>query len=604
VSLSPRQSALLTLTLASVVTAALYAPELDHPFIWDDYVQIAVNPAVRDGVPWTRYFLDRSTTSTRNDYNTRIYRPLRNWAMRGLWRLGDLAPQHRACVFHTANLLLYLVGGWLVFLIALRLARDELAAAIGASLWLLLPVHAEDVLYASAFGDILSMAFQLGGLWYAIRALDEPARERAAIVVSAVLFALAILTKEMAITSVLIVPAYVISERRAALRELAMRRSAMLVCALHLGVALAYLTLRTALLRRISQEDSSLSALLNSLLQMPRLVLFNLQVAVMPLGHAPDYGWGLKGVPRAIGGAVLLGAMLWLCLRRSGRGLRFGALVFVLGLSPVLQLVPMWTLLADRFLLVPSVGLALAMAAVIASTSERRRPLAFLVAAVLALTSAGGLAVERRRFQDDAHFWAYATATVHDATLSRTNLGLMFLKRGEPEKALPELLSAYDLGARTPVLFQYLAGAFEGIKRYDEAEGAARQAVAIEPDEPAAYAQLSSVLRHRGKLAEAHAALDNAQRYGIAPEIFEEQYADLLFEEPARAQEALVRYRELTRKHAGHTIAWAKLGVLALRLGIRDEAVDAATKCGSIDPCQALRAMLAMPAPPPAPTQP
>jgi tetratricopeptide (TPR) repeat protein len=565
--------------------------------MWDDSVQIASNPAVRDGVRWSRYFLDRNTTSIRNDYNTRIYRPLRNWAMRGLWRLSDGWPQHRPCIFHTANLVLYLVGGWLVFLIALRLARDEVAAAVGASLWLLLPVHAEDVLYASAFGDILSMSFQLTGLWCAIRALDEPARERGASVVSIVLFALAILTKEMAITSVVIVPAYVIAERRAALGDLVMRRRATRLCGAHLVVALAYLTLRTILLRRISQDDSTAHLLLNSLLQMPRLVLFNLQVAVMPLGHAPDYGWGLHGVARALGGAALLAALLWLCLRRSGRGLRFGALVFVLGLSPVLQLVPMWTLLADRFLLVPSVGLALIVAALIAATPDRRRPLALLVAAGLAVTSTAGLAVERRRFQDDAVFWAYAVATVHDATLSRVNLGLMFLKRGEPAKALPELLAAYDMGVRSAPLFQYLAGALEGIKRYEEAEGAARQSLLLDPDEPAAYAQLCSILRHRGKIAEAYAALDDAQKHGIAPETFEEQYADLLFEDPARTQEALERYREITRKHPTHTVAWAKLGQLALRVGRRDEATDAATRCGAIDPCNALRAVLAKPSP-------
>jgi hypothetical protein len=103
--------ALFILGLAILATGMLYAPELEHPFLWDDNVQIAENPAVTDGVPWTRYFLDRDTTSTRKDYNTRIYRPLRNLALRALWRFGDRSPAHHAYVFHLASLVLYLLGG-------------------------------------------------------------------------------------------------------------------------------------------------------------------------------------------------------------------------------------------------------------------------------------------------------------------------------------------------------------------------------------------------------------------------------------------------------------------------------------------------------------
>ena len=65
-----------------------YVPELGHPFHVDDAVQILENPAVTKGVPLGRYFTDRETTSTRADYNTRIWRPVRALAFRAMWRLG------------------------------------------------------------------------------------------------------------------------------------------------------------------------------------------------------------------------------------------------------------------------------------------------------------------------------------------------------------------------------------------------------------------------------------------------------------------------------------------------------------------------------------
>lgn len=585
----------MVLGLAWVVAAALYVPMLDHPFIWDDYVQITTNPAVRDGVPARRYFLDRNTTSTRDDYNTRIYRPLRNWAMRGLWRLGDLSPEHRSRVFHTTNLALYLFGGWLVFLIVGRLARDELAAAMGASLWLLLPVHGEDVLYASAFGDLLSMVFQLGGLVCVMRALDDPPRRRADVIASGLFFALGLLCKEMAVTSVLIVPAYVLSEKTEWRRDPIVRRRAIVLCALHALVAAAYLALRTALLQRVSQDDITSYTLFRAVTQLPRLILLNLKVALMPLGHTPDYGPALEGMWPALAAATSLALLAWLCLRRRSDGLRFGALVFVLGLSPVLQLAPMWTLMADRFLLVPSLGIALALGGILSLVEGRRRTMAMLCVGLLLFTSAAGLAIERTRFESDIAFWAYAVQTVDEGNLAHQNLGLDYLKQGDPDRALVQLRRAYQLGRREPKLLLYLASAFEGVKDYARAENAARGAVTFEPKEPAAWAQLSSVLRHRGDLAGAQAALDDAERHGIAKEALITERANLLRADPKRQEEALEVLRDITTRYPNRLIEWAELGEVALKLGKRDEAEAAAGRCGELTPCRALRAALAAP---------
>ncbi len=571
----------------AAVTAALYAPQLDHPFLWDDNVQIVENPAVRDGVALRRYFLDRGTTSIRDDYNTRIYRPLRNLAMRGLWRISDVAPQRRSRVFLGANLALYLVGGWLVLLLCVRLGGDRRAALAGAALWLLLPVHAEDVLYASAFGDLLSMVLQLGGLLAAIDALAAPPR-RGALAASLALFALALLVKEMAITSALLVPAYVLSERRALLRDPSGRRRVVALAAGHVLLAVAYVAVRTAILGRVGQADVTPATVLHGVAFLPWLLLLNLEVALMPLGHAPDYGRQLHGAAAAAGAAIVVVAAAAVLLRRPWGGARFGAVVFALALAPVLQLVPMWTLLADRFLLVPSVGLAIAASAVVAWVGARRRPLALALVAVSLLVCAGGLAIERRRFRDDMVMWAYAVEAEPRSWLSHHNLGLMLLKAGQPGPALDHLLLAEELGGRHATLYLHLAGALEAVGRLDDAARAAEASIAREPDDATAYAQLASIRRARGDVAGAWAALRGAEARGLVADPI--QRAALLRADPARREEALAAYRALTDRFPRDPLVWIARGELALALDRREEAAQAAARCGDLPACARLRA--------------
>jgi cytochrome c-type biogenesis protein CcmH/NrfG len=513
--------------------------------------------------------------------------------MRGLWVLGNRTPAHHAFVFHCTSLVFYLFGGVLVFLIARRLARDDVAAALGASAWLLLPVHAEDVLYAYAFCDVLSMVFQLGGLLCVMRALDEPTRRYGDVVASLILFTLAVFVKEMAVTTVLLVPAFIVSERWP-LDDKALRTRAIVLVTLHVVAAFGYLLMRTLLLGRMSQDPVSWFTLGWALAQLPRLVLFNLEVALMPLGHAPDYGGPFTSASLAVLSALVLAALAWSCLRRSARGVRFGALLFVIALAPVLQIMPMWTLLADRFLLVPSVGIAVILAAFIASVRSGRL---FAVGVVVAfcLVSIAGLSLERRRFQDDLTFWSYAVSTVDDSALAHQNLGVDYLKHQQPKEALAELIRSYQLGRREPRLMLFLATGFEGIGNYAKAEQAAREAIALDPQIPMAYAQLASILRHRGDAAGALAAITEGQRRGLPPYFVAKEHASALRADPSRQQEALRALRALSRENPDDMMVWAELGDVALRLGLRDEALRATKHCGVLPACLGLGAKLEKP---------
>src|ERR1700749_5161834 len=93
----------LAAALVVALAVAVHAPSLGGSFLLDDGVQIYKNRAVTAGAPLWGWFLDRGTTSSRADYNTRIYRPLRNLAFRAVVLLVGVRP----IAFGVANIALY-----------------------------------------------------------------------------------------------------------------------------------------------------------------------------------------------------------------------------------------------------------------------------------------------------------------------------------------------------------------------------------------------------------------------------------------------------------------------------------------------------------------
>ncbi len=586
------------LALVIVLTGALYAPWLAHEFIWDDFVQISENPAVRDGVPVARYFVDRETTSTRTDYNTRIYRPLRNLAFRAIWAASNAAPAKRTSFFLGANLLLYLLGGLLVLSLCRRVTGDARAAALAVCGWLLLPVHAEDVLYASALGDLLSFDLQLLGLLWVIDAVDAERGLRLALG-SLASFALAIFVKEAAITSMLIVPAYVLSERRAAIRRGAPHRARVLGLILsHALIGMLYLGIRTAILGRVGQEDVAATQTLRAFWHAPWLLLSYLKSALLPLGHAPDYDYRFPSVAVAAL-AVLVGGLLFVWSNlKPARGLRFGAWIYVLALAPVLHFVPLWTLMADRFLLVPSVGLALVAAALLARASERWRPALVGILVTGCVLWAAGTLLEARHFQDDETLFAYGVQEVPRSQLSNHNYGLTLLKHGDPKGALKYLGRAIDLGRRDPRVFYHLGLALESSGRYDEASRAV--AIAIEKNEKqaGAYVVRARLERHAHDYDAAERSLATARSVGAEPNMVDREAATLATER-GDFDTAIRLFRGLAERVGRDPLLWLHLAECEEHVGHHDEARAAVARClalGRSDSrCAALSARIAAP---------
>lgn len=165
----------LLLAFAALLGTLAYWPGLSGPFLFDDFQNIVLNPAVQPAT------LDAASLAGAWSGNASgpLGRPLASLSFALNHRIGGLDPFG----YKAVNLLLHLLAGAALFGLLRRLLhaaaatgtlpagltddhrRREQAAALAAALWLLAPLQASTVLYVVQRMTLLSALFSILALW-------------------------------------------------------------------------------------------------------------------------------------------------------------------------------------------------------------------------------------------------------------------------------------------------------------------------------------------------------------------------------------------------------------------------------------------------------
>lgn len=357
-----RQRRALTAAAVVALAALAFAPALAAPFAGDDFLLLRTAHAVQD-VWWPFAHNDLGQPVSAGHF----YRPL--WV---LWNAGILGLfGARAAAFHALNLVLFAIVTLEVFALAARLAGRR-AALIAALAFALYPRHAESVAWVSGNTDLLATAIGLGALLLALRARSLPTA-----VLAGAVGALALLTKEA--TVVLPVLAGLCAfylPRRPEAQPWWRGPAALLAGA---AVALALRTVAIHGLGGYSGDPLTLKRAAGSAVSFavgaltpPQLEVLRHPVALaLPLLAACLIVWRLYVLRRARDPRLRLALL----------GLAWA----VVALAPVINLpLDLNTGNGDRLLLLPSVGLAVAFAALLPCALGARGRTALLAAGAAA----------------------------------------------------------------------------------------------------------------------------------------------------------------------------------------------------------------------------
>src|SRR2546423_10247099 len=184
---------------------AVYANTLWNGFVYDDHHQIQENPHTQSFQYVGKIFSSTAWSFQGEEGKTNYYRPLMTFG----YLLSNKAFQGLPYGFHLINILLNCVVVGLLFVVCGALFGDEVVALAAAALFALHPIHTEVVAWTAAVTELELAIFYLASFVFFLRlGAVEPTQERKSRLFALIFFALALLSKEQAMTLVILATAY------------------------------------------------------------------------------------------------------------------------------------------------------------------------------------------------------------------------------------------------------------------------------------------------------------------------------------------------------------------------------------------------------------
>ena len=471
--------------ISFLLVALCYVNSLPNDFVFDDGPIVSSNPVIRTISPIQ--FL-KSPYWTKQQY-AGIYRPFVVFSLSvdyAIWKRW--APG-----FRLTNLAVHAINGVLVFSLYQSIAGAGIVPLIAMIIYLVHPVHTEAVTTIVGRSELFAACFLLAA-WLLFR--------QGRTGWAALAFFLALLSKENAI----VLPAILLltSPRgRRWIRLLPM-----------IFVALAYLAMRYSVLGGLgipvsAQYMGGRLTYFERLLTSGRVFIQYLTLIFYPLHLAGDYDYNAIPIANFVDwdawlGLVLIAATVataYFCRHRNwavSLGLSFALIVFIPASNWIM---PISILMAERFLYLPMIGLALVGATALSQLEDRRlRRLVGIGALSTAIVLCNSHDYIRR---DDFTFFKNMVRVVPNSAKARLGWGFALTKAGRNDEAERELEAGLRIIPDYPELLAVLALARTTSTSCARAWPLLNRAIQIDPKHADTQRRMADCYLKEGRVSEA-----------------------------------------------------------------------------------------------------
>ena len=567
---------------ASLVTLA-------SDFACDDAAQITGNallksfanlPAAFTSAAWR--FAPFEVTTISQSY----YRPLFSaWLI-----IGNAIFGSSAWGWHLMTLLLHAAATAMAFVVVKQLFDSRRLALIAASLFAVLPVHAEAVAWVSGGVEVLMTLLLLAALHFYLR--HRRAGRAYQLILALAFYLLALCSKEAALAFPLIV-AYL------ELRHFnqSPRGKARGAGWLPLAAGLALVTAVYALMRyqangAIFATDETRLPLGPALLTIPLAVVKYLALLVWPFGYSyQHYTIPVTSVVslKLLAPLVAAVALTFIVARYGSRELRFAGAWLILTLAPVLLVInrfEMEHLVQERYLYLPSLGFCLALGLGVewlaARQSSRLSPDKFaaaLVAAVVVFYSVAYI-LHSRHWRDSLSVYQHAVAVAPDSAPAYSSLATEYAFAGRARDAESSARRAIELDPQYAdgyIKLSYLTQQQGNLNKAIEILEQAKSSIA---PTPVNRSSLATLMLNLGMLysqkKDYPTAIENAQAsLALWPRAAGWNYTALIYSYTDDPEESLRLYREAQRRlPPAYSVIHLSMGIIYDQLGRLQEARD------------------------------
>ncbi|MBM2833146.1 MAG: hypothetical protein HW406_307 [Candidatus Brocadiaceae bacterium] len=535
--LSTKKTRILLPILVSLISFLVYLNTLHHQFVFDDFRVITNNPYIKD---W-KYF----PALFNHDYfkisGELSYRPLVTasyFTDYAIWGFNSFG-------FHLTNLILHTLNTFIAYLLLSKITRNFNLTVISCLFFSIHPILTETVNSVGFREDLLCATFFLLTLFFYVKCHTSKYK-KICCVASLIAYLFSLLSKEMAISLPLIIFVldWFLPQSSTAISHphpnpppsRKRRDSGNLPNPVHqddvehfwggqkslknvpyVGAEnLQPLPVKTRILRyypgfilmsigyilpRLVFFKSTIehvaypgNSLVTNFLTMTKVIASYVKLWFFPVILNPDYHITFETTVTRM--PFLLSVALLICvvvitvrLCKKQKEIAFSILWFFITLIPVMNLIPIGNIMAERYLYLPSFGFCLFAGLVIlkihARVPKTYHPLVKTCFAALLVLSLIHTIRHNRIWFDKQTLWYYTVFNTSCSFNAHNNLGKEYYEKGLLDKAIEEytiaLLKASEVRYAYPIAHYNLGIAYDEKGMYDASIQEYRNALRIEP---------------------------------------------------------------------------------------------------------------------------
>jgi tetratricopeptide (TPR) repeat protein len=495
------------------VTWAVFGQTLSHDFVnFDDHVYVYENPLVIRGLSTEGIIGAFTHTHARNWHPLTTLSHMLDCQLYGLNAGGH----------HLTNVILHSISVLLLFLVLNQMTGAFWQSAFVAALFAIHPLHVESVAWIAERKDVLSAVFFMLTLAAYAHYARAPSAPR--YLLMALPFAFGLMSKPMLVTLPFVLllldywPLRRVGDQKSEVRT---RRPRLITEKIPLFALSAFSCIATLFAQRQSPSAIDQLPLLWRLENTFVTYVIYIWQMLWPVRLAvfyphPNDRLPLLQVTVAITLLVSI-SLLTIYWRRTKPYLITGWFWYLGMLVPVIGLVQVGEQAhADRYTYLPQIGLYIIIAWMVGDLllqSRRVRRAAVCVIAAIAIVSLGVCAlVQASYWKNSETLWNHTLAVTGENDVAHNNLGFLFLRKGELDKAISQFQAALDIRSRNTeshyslgaaLIENNLGNALARKQLWDEAMNHLQEAARLRPDYADAYFNLGSVLFQQGRIGEA-----------------------------------------------------------------------------------------------------
>ncbi|PJE50691.1 MAG: hypothetical protein COV29_03075 [Candidatus Yanofskybacteria bacterium CG10_big_fil_rev_8_21_14_0_10_36_16] len=512
----------------------LFGNGIGGDFVFDDKFVITGNPLIGEIAKLPEVFLEPYHFK---QPETGLYRPFTIFTH----SLNEMIFGESSISFHVVNIFLHAIAAFFVFLVIAQLINRR-AGILSAVLFLAMPIHVDAVTSIVGRAELLSAGFVLSAL-YVSRRHGEDKSQANSQWLSTGLFFLGLLSKEIAIVFLPIWAYIALFYKKEALGGTIKRSVPYLV------VLVAYFSIRYIALggNILGHDGTSVynpiigAGILPGFFTALKVMFLYIQKSIIPTSFSSDYSFDQISIvenifksPEALIGFLMLGFVIYALLRPlfgvgpdlKINGHTMGILFFFVPFFVISNFVfKTGTIMAERLIYLPSVGLVVLLAICIDNLFERTnykwRYLGWILLAGLTVFYSVKTIDRNRDWLTENNLYLSAYASAPKSVVNMTNRAYLYTQENDFTSAKELLKETLEMAPEHISALNLLAHINDVEGNKEEAIRLWEKTVELKPTYIRGIRGLGKAYYEIGKLVEAEDVLVRAvELYARWNEVF------------------------------------------------------------------------------------